>query len=640
MTANDAGQVLPSRQLWRRFIVFGIAVVIVVTALGFRLFQLTVVESGTYQALAVSQRQVTQSVPVTRGLIYDRTGRKLVENVPVFEVQVRPGDIPYLMREAVVRRLATLLGQPMADVYAAIDRSTGSPFDPVTIAANVPTRVARIIAEEHLGLPGVFVQVVARRHYLYGPLVAHVVGWTGHISATEYAALKGDGYLTDDSVGKQGVEQTFERVLRGTYGVQQVQRDAAGRVVSVLKTLQQPVGGQSIQLTLDLNIQREAQKALEWGMGAAGLKRGVFIVMNPQNGEILAMVSLPAYNDNAFAGGISASEYKKLLKDPRKPLLNLAISEQLPPGSTFKLVTGSGALQDGKITPQTRIMTRPWIMVAGTRMHDWSMYAWGPITIYDGFAHSSDTFFYQVALKLGIDRLAYWAHTWGFGRKTGIDLPGETVGTIPSNAWKESVFSQPMYPGETAQAGIGQGYVMATPIQLITAYAALANGGTLYRPQIVRRILDADGHVVKTIKPEVTRKLPMSSSVLRVMRVAARNVLVVRHTLNFVDLPVVVAAKSGTAEYSVRDSQGRLPFHSWSVGFVPKDPRKSPSDPHGFRAVSRTDSQLAFLAFAFDSRTRGNAATEIAKYFIQIHYHVKKDYRIPSLLVRNNFYGQ
>ena len=630
----------PSRRVWRRFVVFGIAVIIAVTALGARLFQLTVVDTQQFQSLAVRQQQGSQAVPVTRGLIYDRKGRKLVENVPIFVVRVRPGEIPYPMRDAVVERLAQLLGTSAVDVYETIDRSAGSPYDPVTIAEEVPTSVARVIAEEHLGLPGVSVDVIGRRKYLYGPLLAPILGWTGRVSADDYQELRSDGYLADDTMGKQGVEATFERELRGQYGVQQVQRDAAGRVVSVLKTLTEPEAGASLQLTIDVEIQREAEKALEWGMKAAGLKRGVFIVMNPQNGEVLAMVSLPNYDDNDFAGGISAAAYRRLLKDPRKPLLNLAISEQLPPGSTYKLVTGLGALQDRRISSRTRLMTRGYILVAGTRMHDWNPYGFGSINIHGGFAHSSDTFFYQVALKLGIDRLGYWAHEMGFGRKTGIDLPGETVGTVPTNDWKMRVFSQPIYPGETAQAGIGQGYDAVTPIQLITAYSALANGGTLYRPQLVRKLLDSQGRAIKTYKPEITRKLPIDAGVLRTMRVAARNVLVIRHTYNFVDVPLVIAGKSGTAEYSVRDSQGRLPFHSWFVGFTPKDARKKASDPNGFRAVTGTDSQLAFLAFAFDSRTRGNAGTEIAKYFLQLHYGVKKDYRNRDLLVRDNFYGQ
>jgi penicillin-binding protein 2 len=635
----SAAAVTP-RQLWRRFILFGIAVAVVVAGLGVRMFQLQVADADRYQAIAVASRQRTVSIPVTRGLIFDRRGRQLVENVPVFVVRITPGDVPFSMRDAVVERLSGLLDMKAADIYRALDSGSGSSADPITLETDVPTRVARIIAEEHLGLPGVSVDVTARRKYPYGPLVSHILGWTGRVTQDEYSRLGDQGYTLDDTMGKAGVEQTFESQLRGTYGVEEVQRDASGRVTSVLRTLTEPQAGESLQLTIDLQIQREAQKALEWGMRAAHLQRGVFLVMNPQNGEILAMVSLPAYDDNEFAKGITTARYRKLARDPHRPLVNMAISEQLPPGSTYKLVTGIGALQDRKITPATRLMTRRFITVAGTKMFDWTLYPWGPITIYDGFAHSSDTFFYQVALRLGIDRLAYWAHEFGFGRKTGVDLPGETVGTVPTNAWKRQLFSQNIYPGEVAQAGIGQGYDMVTPLQLITAYSALANGGTLYRPQIVRKLVDSHGKTIKAIKPEVVRRLPIDPGWFRVMRVAARNVLVVRHTYNFVDVPLVIAGKSGTAEYGVRDSQGRLPFHSWFVGFVPKDPHLKAGDPHGFKAVQSTDSQLAFLAFAFDSRTRGNAATEIAKYFLQIHYDVKHDYRNFDLMVKDNFYGQ
>ncbi|MBX3028677.1 MAG: penicillin-binding protein 2 [Chloroflexi bacterium] len=637
----NAGTVTP-RQLWRRFLVFGIAIVLVVAGLGLRLFQLQVAEADRFQALAVQRRQGTAAVPVTRGLIYDRKGRQLVENVPVFVVRMVPGEIPYEQRDAVVERLATLLDMDRLRIYQIMDQVMGSSFEPLTIARGVSTQVARVIAEEHLGLPGISVEVEARRRYRYGKLVSHILGWTGRVTPEEHGRLASEGYLASDTIGKAGVELTFERQLRGTYGLDEVQRDAAGRVTSTLRTLREPVAGDSIELTIDLEIQREAQKALEWGMRAAKLQRGVFLVMNPQNGEILAMVSLPAYDNNEFARGVTTQRYRKLARDPNRPLINLAISEQLPPGSTYKLITGIGALQDRKILPSTRIRTAGHIMVAGTRMNDWHSYGWGHIDIYGGFAHSSDTFFYQVALRLGVDRLAYWAHEFGFGRKTGVDLPGETVGTVPTHAWKRSITNppQPVYPGETAQAGIGQGYDMVTPLQLINAYSALANGGTLYRPQLVRRIRDTNGEVIRTIKPEVIRKLPIDASLLKVMRVASRHVLTSRHTLNFVDMPVVVAGKSGTAEYGVRDSKGRLPFHSWFVGFVPREARKKAGDPNGYKAVQRTDSELVFLAFAHDSRTRGNAAIEISKYFIQLHYGVKKDYRNPELMIKGNFYGQ
>ena len=344
------------------------------------------------------------------------------------------------------------------------------------------------------------------------------------------------------------------------------------------RTLTEPEAGASLELTIDLQIQREAQKALQWGMRAAHLKRGVFMVMNPQNGEILAMVSLPTYDDNEFADGVTAAEYRRLLKDPRKPLLNLAISEQLPPGSTFKLVTGLGALQDRKITPQHAPHDQGFITVAGTRMHDWNPFGFGSITIFNGFAHSSDTFFYQVALKLGIDRLGYWAHELGFGRKTGIDLPGETVRHHAHQRVEATASSRsPSTRARRPRRASARATTWSRPSSSSPPMPRSPMAARLYRPQLVRKLLDSNGNMIKTYKPEVTRKLAVDSGMLRVDAGRGTQRARRRHTYNFVDVPLVIAGKSGTAEYSVRDSHGRLPFHSWFVGFTPKDARKSPA---------------------------------------------------------------
>ncbi len=624
-----------------RFVIFGIVVAIVVVSLGIRLFDLQVARGAYYQTLSAAQQTTTIPIKTSRGLIYDRKGRLVADNVPTFAVKVRPADLPADQREDVTQRLGQILGMPAQQIIETIDSSIGSDFDLVTIKQDIPTETARVIAQDHLDLPGVYVDVEARREYLYGPLLSHILGFEGAISGAQYATLKDQGYQNDDWIGKAGVEQTFESQLRGTYGSEKVEQDSQGRVTQVLDTIKQPQEGDSLELTIDVGTQRIAEKALRWAMNLAGIKRGVFIVMNPQTGEVLAMVSLPDYNDNLFANGISTADYQKLLRDPNDPLHNFAMQDQFPPGSTYKLVTGAGALQDGDITPRTLIHTQSFLSIGKYRYYDWNHIGFGNITIFDGFAHSSDTFFYQLAGMLGIDRLSYWAHEWGFGAKTGIDLPNEASGIVPSNAWKERVFNgQPIYPGETYQAGIGQGYDMITPLQLIDAYSALANGGKLYRPQIVRRILDSNGNVVQDFQPDLIRTLPISQDVLRTMRVAARNVPVSRHTYNLVDLPVVMAGKSGTAEFGLRDKEGRLPFHSWFVGFTPKDWHKHPTtDPNGFEAVKGTDSQLAFLAFAYDSRTIGNAATEIVKYFLQMYYHTGVDLRIDSLLTVGNHYG-
>jgi penicillin-binding protein 2 len=619
----------PARRI-SRFLTFALVVILAAGGLTARLFYLQVVDGGRFATLATRNRTVLEFVPSPRGLIYDRKGRPLVTNVPTFAVKLRPADLPQAERPQVVARLAALLGMDAADINATIDSNPGSNFDLVRIAGDVDENTARLIAEAGFELPGVQIAVEARRQYTYGPLFSQILGYTGPVSADQLAQLKAAGYLPDDLVGKTGLEDEYESQMRGRYGSQNVERDAAGRKTQVLQTVADAVPGDSLNLTIDTKEQKYAQTALQWAMKEIGLKRGVVIVMNPQTGEILALVSLPTYDDNLFARGISNADYRQLIDDPDKPLLNHATQAHYPPGSTYKLVTGTGGLADKKITPSTQLLTKSYLTLGTTRFYDWNRRGFGPCDIYCGFGHSSDTFFFQVAGMLGIDRLGHWGEQFGFGRKTGIDLPGEVSGIVPTNQWKQDRLGAPIFPGETYQAGIGQGYDVVTPIQLINAYAALANGGTLYQPQIVHDIVGPDGTVVRPFKPKVLRRLNVPQSVLTTMRNAARNVVVVRHTYNLVDMPIKVAGKSGTAEFGTRDAQGRLPFHSWFVGFVPKDPYNGSFDKH--------DSQLVVLAFAYDSRTKGNAATEIVKYYLQMHFGIKKDYRLTDLLQRSNFY--
>jgi penicillin-binding protein 2 len=619
-----------------RFLAFGLAVVVGASALSARLFAIQVAGSTPYTALAGNSRTVLEPLPSTRGLIFDRNGLPLVSNTASYSVKVRPSDLPESRRVEVVQSLASLIGADPADINVAIDSNPGSRYDLVRVAQDVKPEVAAFLAESGTELPGVQVVVETRRNYEKGPLFAHILGYTGPISSDELPKLKSDGYLPDDLLGRAGVEKTYESALRGEYGLQTVERDAAGRAIQVLRTDQPPTAGSSLRLTLDTHEQELAEKAMRWGMKAAGLQRGVVIVMNPQNGEILAMVSLPTYDDNAFSGGISVKDYQALLNNPDKPLVNHAISDQYPPGSTYKLVAGTGLLADGKITASTRIRTFGYLQLGGFKFRDWNDRGFGMCNIYCGFGHSSDTFFYQAAAMLGIDRHGYWGHQFGFGSPTGIDLPAEASGIVPTNQWKLDTLGLPIYLGETYLAGIGQGYVAVTPMQLLNAYAALANGGTLYKPHVVGDIIDANG-VDHKVEPEVLGEVGAKHDALRIMRKAGRNMVVLRHTYNLVDLPIVIAGKTGTAQFSAKESE--LPFHSWFAGFVPKDPWKKASDPNGWKAVQRTDSELAVLVLAYDSGTLGNAATEIAKYYFQLHFDIKKDYRNFDLVKRRRFPG-
>jgi penicillin-binding protein 2 len=620
---------VPDRR-FSRFIVFGLVVVLAVGALTARLFYLQIANGSEYSAISTRQRTVLEPIPAPRGLIYDRKGRLLVDNVPTFAVKVRPADLPNSQRDAVVTRLAALLGADASEIHGAIDGNPGSAFDLVRVAQDVDPATAQLISEAGHELPGVEVGVEARRQYTDGALTSHLLGYTGPVSAEQLPDLRAKGYQPDDLLGKVGLEAQYETELRGTYGSESVARDATGRRTQVLQTVQEAEPGASLTLTIDTRAQKHAEKALKWAMKKIGMTRGVVIAMNPQTGEILAMVSLPTYDNNHFARGISTADYAKLLKDKDKPLLNHAIQAHYAPGSTYKLVGGTGALADRKITESTRLLTRPYLTLGDTKFYEWNRRGWGPCDIYCGFGHSSDTFFYQVAGMLGIDRLGYWAKQYGFGEPTGVDLPSEVSGIVPTNAWKQDALGAEIFPGETYQAGIGQGYDAVTPLQLINAYAALANGGTLYQPQIVREIIGPDGAIVRPFEPKVIHELDVKPSVLRIMRNAARETVTLRHTYNLVELPIKVAGKSGTAEFGTPDAKGRLPYSSFFVGFTPKNPRTGSFD--------KADSELVVMAFAHDSRTVGNAATEIVKYFLQLHYGIEKDYRLPELLERGNFY--
>jgi penicillin-binding protein 2 len=620
----------PASRRLSRFLVFGIAVILAMGGLTARLFYLQIVNGGEYTTLATANRTVVESIPSTRGLIYDRAGRPLVTNVPMFAVKIRPADLPAQFRPEVVDRLAAMIGIDPAGINTAIDSNPGSSFDLVRIAEDIDEDTARLIAESSSQLPGVEISVEARREYPDGALMAQIVGYTGPVSPEQLPDLRAKGYLPDDLLGKAGVESSYETYLRGVYGRERVERNALGQKTQVLATENEAKPGDSLTLTIDTKIQKEAEKALKWGIKAIGSKRGVFIVMNPQTGEVLAMVSLPTYDNNLFARGISTKEFNKLVKNKDLPLLNHAVQAHYPPGSTYKLVAGTGGLADKKISATTRVATKGFLTVGATKYYDWNRRGFGPCDIYCGFGHSSDTFFFTVGGMLGIDRLAYWANQYGFGHPTGIDLPGEASGIVPTNAWKQATKGASIFTGETYQASIGQGYDNVTPIQLINAYAALANGGKLYQPQVVREVVGPDGAVVRPFKPVLLHKLKVKKSVLRTMRNAARSTVLLRHTYNLVDMPIKIAGKSGTAEFGERDRRGRLPYHSWFVGWVPKDPYNGSFD--------KTDSKLIAMAFMYDSRTIGNAGTEVVKYFYQLHFGIKHDYRNFDLMKRGNFF--
>ena len=610
-----------------RFIAFGVAAAVLFTILGGRLFQLQVVNGDIYAARAIEARTVELPLRAPRGLVFDREGRPVIVNVPSWTVKVRPADLPTSQISSVLRSVARLTGADARLLRQRFDAFHGSPFELVPLEHGITREAALLIGESAGTLPGIVVEVEAAREYrdetgaVNGPLLSHVLGYVGPVDINEFRDLANDGYLRDDVIGRAGIEASFEEELRGVYGSQLFERDASGRPVKVIRTISDPEPGKNLMLTVDARMQRVATDALRWGMEAVGMSQGVTIVMNPQTGEILAMVSLPAYDNNKFAAGISAEDYAIYLADEAKPLRNHAIADIFPPGSTFKLVTGLAALEERVTTAGRRWPTYGCYQIpgapAGQCLFDWNHAGFGPLNMIEAFSKSSDTFFYQMAVALGVERLGYWASQLGFGERSGIRLPGEAAGIIASKEWARSQGREDVFTGELAQAGIGQNVVAVTPLQLLNAYAALANGGTLMRPMVVRGETDADGKLVKEYAPEAIRELPADVANLQTMRIGARTVITSGHAYNIRDLrlPGALSGKTGTAEFGTPTAEGVLPFHSWFLAYLPS-------------TAGATDADLAVLTFSYSAIVPGNVSLEVVKYFLQEWYDLDQDLRL------------
>lgn len=611
----------------RRFAAFVLVALVLLLVLAGRLFQVQVVDGREYAARVAAERTAELTTPAPRGLIFDRAGRALAVNAPAWTVSIRPADLPEAGRERVLALLADLTGADSAAIAERLDGYAGSPVDLLPVVRGLTREVALLVAEKADQLPGVAIETDTLREYLddagavRGELLAHVIGYTGRIDAAELARLGSEGYAPDDVVGKAGVEASFEEELRGEPGLQRAERDADGRVVKVLEVIREPRAGTNLMLTIDARTQRLATEALRWGMEVAGVSQGVTIVMNPQNGEILAMVSLPTYDANAFASGISSDEFELYLEDPNLPLRNHAISDIYPPGSTYKLVTSIAALEEGITTAEQLWPTYACFQIPGAPegecLFDWNRQGFGPLNLIDAFAESSDTFYYQLAIEAGIDRLAAWAGELGFGQLTGIRLPAEEAGIIASTDWARRQGRAGVFTGEVAQAGIGQNVIAVTPLQLLNAYAAVANGGRLMEPQIVLGETDASGALVREYEPRLIRTLDVDPTTLETMRVAAREVIVSGHAYNIRDLalPGALSGKTGTAEFGEVTAEGTLPFHSWFVAYLPS-------------ADGATDAELAVLTFTHAAVVPGNVSAEVVKYFLQLHYGLEQDLRL------------
>ncbi len=623
-----------------------------------RLYQLQIVQGATYRNLAKENRLRDVVIPAMRGIMYDRNGTILVHNRPRFQVTIIPADLPGQPDEAkaALKRLFVLLEASLARTKRDATQTTsamylhfatpealyarastqllGAASQPIVVADGVPQNVAFLLSERNLNFPGVHVRPIAVREYPTGALTAPLIGYMGAIPANRWQSYRKQGYSPNDRIGVAGLEATYEDVLRGHPGAKYVEVDVFGRERRTLGVYHKATPGNSLVLTLDMNLQGIATRALQEEMAKVHASSGVVIAMNPKNGAILAMVSLPSFDNNWFAGGISAKRYNELLQNQWHPLVNKAISGIYPPGSVFKIVPASGALQAGTLQPDTRMKGEailvipnkyfPNDMTKAQIFYDW-IYKYntdhGYLNVAQALSVSCDTFFYKVGggyqdyKGLGIDRLDKYAKLFGFGARTGIDFPGESSGLVPSPTWKRLNYAESWVTGDTYNMSIGQGFLEVTPLQMLNATVAVADGGKLWRPQLVYQVRDAEGKVIRDFQPKIIRQLPIKQKYLQLVREGMYGAVNwPRGTALNMRIPgLAIAGKTGTAEFAVdlngdgrvdRDAEGNLPSHAWFTAFAPYN-----------------DPQLALVVFVYGGGEGSSVAVPVAREIMKAYFH-------------------
>ncbi|GAC1616545.1 MAG: penicillin-binding protein 2 [Candidatus Dormibacteraceae bacterium] len=555
-------------------------VILLSTVLTWRLADLEIVQGHTFAAQALVNRVHRIPVLAERGVIYDRHGRQLVVNQPAWSLAVTTIALPAnrSRRSAELTRLGDLAGLSAPALAARLAEDL-DPYRPFAIKTGLTDAQAQAVKERLPQLPGASLQQVAIRRYVDAELFGHLLGYVGPIDPDEFAQLKLKGYLPDEMVGKAGLEAGLEPLLRGTDGWQDVETDANGQVVRVLRA-QPAIPGRSVQLSIDADLQKGVHDALVEGLAKAGSKAGASVVADPHTGEILAMVSVPGYDDNLFARGISQADYDRLLKDPGKPLYDRALAGEYPPGSTFKMITGTAGLQEGKITPATQLPCPSHLSYGAWTYWNWAHYDMGSMNVGRAIPTSCDTFFYEVASRLGPGTLAGYARAWGYGAKPGIELPGARAGVAPTADYKLQVCPYPTGTpdckwnvGDTVTYGIGQSYVLTTPLIQAMYVAALANGGTLLRPTLIHQVADGAGKVLSLTHPDVVRQVPIDAANIEVLRAGMHDSLTgswgtaaIARSLGY---RYDGGGKTGTAQFG--GSGADLPSHAWFIQFAPYD---------------------------------------------------------------------
>jgi penicillin-binding protein 2 len=580
-------------QFQKRIKLLGVLVVCLLGCIVLRLAYLQLFQGQRYLNLSVRNRVRLVPIKAQRGLIYDRAQELLVGNVSSFVISVIPAALPKKEedREKVFVLLQELLEIPVDEIKEKIRKRKLRYFEPIRLKNNLDRSIAALIEENRPELPGVVVLTESQRDYKFDSLGFHALGYVGEISGHDLA-LK-EGYRSGDIIGQSGVEKVYDHYLKGRNGWLHIEVDALGRQKGILGR-EVPWTGHNLILSLDRKLQARAEEIL-------GDQKGVIIVEDLRNGEILALASAPTYNPNEFARGISKKAWEKLRLNTDYPLTNRATQGLYPPGSIFKIVTLLATLEEKLITPSKRFRCKGIFWISTWPYRCWKEAGHKQVDAFKSLVQSCDVYYYQLGLRIKVEKLGKWARSFGYGHPSGIDLPNELSGLVPSAQWKERTQNMPWFPGNTVMMSIGQGYILATPIQMLNTVVAVANRGTIYRPHFLKEVRSKSGKLIHEVKSEVMYKVNAAPKHWDLLQKSLKGVVAQkRGTGKKARLPgIQVAGKTATSQN---------PHGEDHAGFVAYAPANKP--------------EIAVVVYLENAGGGGSIAAPLARKIMEAYFGI------------------
>lgn len=559
----------------KQFFILAGLMLLVILLYVLRLWHLQVLEGAKYRYYSENNRIRLEDIPAPRGIIFDRNGIPLVENRPAYHLYLIREDVVNL--DQTIHELSQICGKPVEELSAILEANKQTPrFVPLRLIPDLDRDCLALIEAQRVRLPGVVIQVEPKREYRWNGTAAHLIGYMSEITEGELKSEAYQGYVMGEDIGKFGVESAFEKFLHGKRGGRQVEVDAIGRRIRLLDEVL-PIAGRNIWLTIDIELQKVAEACLEGRVGS-------IVALDTTNGAVLALANSPVFDQEKFIKGLSREEWNALSKDPNHPLLNRAFGGAYPPGSTYKAVVALAALQEGAVSAETSFGCPGYLQFAGRKYRCWRDHGHGSMSVERSIIQSCDVYFYNCGLRLGVDRLAHYANLFGLGEKSGIGLYGEHPGLIPTAAWKKKSTGIPWQKGETLSIAIGQGFDLATPLQMAVAFGAIANGGKLWQPFVVRRIEGNSSEEIAEIKGKLKRTIPIDPRYFAIVQKGLLGVVEdSRGTAHAIkDKVISIAGKTGTAQVvkladganrkaAARALKEKERDHAWFVGYAPAE---------------------------------------------------------------------